>query len=171
MVADRSTAREIGRAMPHSLEAEEYLLSCCLLDGASVITKCLLAKLSPESFYDSKHGIVYEELLDLYSSNKPIDVSVVAEQLKTKKKLDQIGGYSFLTQVSSRIPTTAQADYFIQKVKEQATQVGWKTATISRAALMSSSPLWRPAWIGFPANLQAIARKRCRMRRKPSWRT
>jgi replicative DNA helicase len=47
-------------------------------------------------------------------------VSVVAEELKTARQLDQIGGYAFLTQVSSRIPTTAQATYFIEKVREQA---------------------------------------------------
>lgn len=110
----------VGRTLPHSLEAEEYLLSCCLLDGADVVSRCLEARIKPESFYDSKHGIVYERLLDLYNRQAPIDVSVVAEELKTARQLDQIGGYAFLTQVSSRIPTTAQASYFIEKVREQA---------------------------------------------------
>lgn len=110
----------IGRTLPHSLEAEEYLLSCCLLDGADVVSRCLEARIKPESFYDPKHGIVYERLLDLYNRQTPIDVSIVAEELKTARQLDQIGGYAFLTQVSSRIPTTAQASYFIEKVREQA---------------------------------------------------
>ena len=109
----------VGRTLPHSLEAEEYLLSCCLLDGADVVSRCLEARIKPESFYDPKHGIVYERLLDLYNRQTPIDVSVVAEELKTARQLDQIGGYAFLTQVSSRIPTTAQASYFIEKVREQ----------------------------------------------------
>ena len=110
----------IGRSLPHSLEAEEYLLSCCLLDGPDVISRCLEARIRPESFYDAKHGIVYERLLDLYNRQVPIDVSIVAEELKTARQLDAIGGYAFLTQVSSRIPTTAQASYFIEKVREQA---------------------------------------------------
>jgi replicative DNA helicase len=109
----------VGRSLPHSIEAEEYLLSCCLLDGADVLSRCLEARIRPESFYDSKHGIIYERLLDLYNRQAPIDVSVVAEDLKTAKQLDAIGGYAFLTQVSSRIPTTAQAGYFIDKVREQ----------------------------------------------------
>src|SRR6185295_9970394 len=49
----------------------------------------------------------------------PIDISIVAEELKTARQLDAVGGYAFLTQVSSRIPTTAQASYFIEKVREQ----------------------------------------------------
>src|SRR3954471_1324014 len=109
-----------GRSLPHSVEAEEYLLSCCLLDGADVLSRCLEAQIKPESFYDPKHGIVYERLLDLYNRQAPIDVSVVAEELKTARLLDQVGGYAFLSQVSSRIPTTAQASYFIDKVREQA---------------------------------------------------
>src|SRR5215204_4928150 len=110
----------VGRTLPHSLEAEEYLLSCCLLDGADVVSRCLEARIKAESFYDAKHGIIYERLLELYNRQAPIDISVVAEELKTARQLDQIGGYAFLTQVSSRIPTTAQAGYFIEKVREQA---------------------------------------------------
>ena len=109
-----------GRSLPHSLEAEEYLLSCCLLDGSDVVSRCLEARIRPESFYDPKHGIIFERMLDLYNRQAPIDVSVVAEELKTSRQLEQVGGYAFLTQVSSRIPTTAQASYFIERVREQA---------------------------------------------------
>src|SRR3954468_20650316 len=80
----------VGRSLPHSLEAEEYLLSCCLLDGADVLSRCLEARIKPESFYDNKHGIVYERLLELYNRQQPIDVSVVAEELKTARQLDAI---------------------------------------------------------------------------------
>ena len=113
-------AGAVGRSLPHSLEAEEYLLSCCLLDGADVLSRCLEARIRPESFYDPKHGVIYEVLVNLYNTQKPIEVSVVAEELKTSRQLDTVGGYAFLAQVSSRIPTTAQAGYFIEKVREQA---------------------------------------------------
>lgn len=113
------TTPPAGRALPHSIEAEEYLLACCFLDGTEVVSRCLEARLRPESFYVAAHGIIYERLVDLYNRQVPIDVSIVAEELKTAKLLDQVGGYAFLTQVSSRIPTTAQAGYFIEKVREQ----------------------------------------------------
>ncbi len=108
----------VGRTAPHSLEAEEYLLACCLLDGADVISRCLEARIRPESFYLAAHGIVFERLLDLYNRQTPVDVAVLAEDLKTIKQLDAVGGFAFLTQISSRIPTTAQAGYFIEKVRE-----------------------------------------------------
>jgi replicative DNA helicase len=110
----------IGRTLPHSIEAEEYLLSCCLLDGADVLSRCLEARIRAESFYDPRHGIIFDRLLDLYNRQVPIELSVVAEDLKTARQLDAVGGYAFLTQVSSRIPTTAQSSYFIDKVRELA---------------------------------------------------
>src|SRR5471032_2051336 len=108
-----------GRGMPHSVEAEEYLLSCCLIDGAEVVARCLEARISPESFYVPAHGLLFERLLDLYNRQFPIDVAVRGEELKTAKQLETIGGYAFLTKVSGSIPTTAQAGYFIERVREQ----------------------------------------------------
>jgi replicative DNA helicase len=109
-----------ARSLPHSLESEEYLLACIMLDGPDVMSRCKQIKLHRDSFYDSKHGIVFEVLEELYSRQCPMDVSAVAEQLKEKKLLDAVGGYAFLTQVSGRIPTTAQAGFFIEKVRDTA---------------------------------------------------
>jgi len=108
-----------GRGMPHSVEAEEYLLSCCLIDGAEVVARCLEARIAPESFYVPAHGLIFEKLQSLYTRQVPIDVAVLGEELKTAKQLEMIGGYAFLTRVSGSIPTTAQAGYFIERVREQ----------------------------------------------------
>ena len=115
----RTGAPAAGRGMPHSVEAEEYLLSCCLIDGADVVARCLEARISPESFYVPAHGTVFEKLQELYARGVPIDVAVLGEELKTAKQLDSVGGYAFLTRVSGSIPTTAQAGYFIERVREQ----------------------------------------------------
>lgn len=86
-----------------------------------MLPRCILAKIRRDSFYDTKHGIVYQCMVDMFNDKKPVDVATVAEELKTRKELDQVGGYPFLTQVSSRVATTAQASFFIEKVVEQAT--------------------------------------------------
>lgn len=109
-----------GRTLPHSIEAEEYLLSCCFLDGLEVVSRCLEARLSAESFYLPAHRTIFEKLTELYNRQAPIDIAVVAEELKATRQIDEIGGFVFLTQIASRIPTTAQANYFIEKVREQA---------------------------------------------------
>jgi len=113
---DQSQA--LGRTLPHSIEAEEYLLSCCLLDGNDTIARCVEAKLVGAAFYSPANRLIYEKLCEIYQKNPPVDVAVLAEELKTSKQLDMVGGYAYLTQISSRIPTTAQAQYFIDKVRE-----------------------------------------------------
>jgi hypothetical protein len=128
-----------GRPLPHSLEAEEHLLSCCLLDGGEVVARCIDAGIRPESFYDAKHGVIFERLLDMFQRRVPIDVSVIAEELKKSKQLDQVGGYAFLTQVSSRIPTIAQAGYFIETCKRLA---------LARARIRSGTGLIESVFTG-----------------------
>ncbi|MGH7996197.1 MAG: replicative DNA helicase [Opitutaceae bacterium] len=107
-----------ARGMPHSEEAEEYLLGCCLLDGADSIARCLEAKLPPEAFFSGANRIVYERLCELYQKSPPVDVAVLAEELKGARQLEAIGGYAYLSQLAGRIPTTAQVAYFIDKVRE-----------------------------------------------------
>lgn len=109
-------AATTDRLLPHSLEAEEYLLSCCFIDGADVIAKASAAGITPSSFYEPKHAIVFDVLCFLLKSGKPTEVSNVAEELKATGQLESIGGFPFLAQVSSRVPTTAQAEYFLEKV-------------------------------------------------------
>lgn len=120
---DRSDrANGVGRVLPHSLEAEEHLLSCCLLElsGGETVAKAIAGRIRPGSFYELKHGIVWESILRLFAASKPIDASTVAEDLKTARQLEAVGGYAFILQVSGRVPTSAQASYFIEKVREQA---------------------------------------------------
>lgn len=118
--ASRPVGREkiAGRAPPHSAEAEQYLLACCLLDGSDTIARCLEAKLTGASFYNSANRLIYERICVIYQHEPPVELAVLAEELKDAGQLDAVGGYAYLTQISASIPTTAQAQYFIGKVRE-----------------------------------------------------
>jgi len=126
----------LGRVPPHSLEAEEYLLSCCLLDGGETLAKCVETKLNENAFSFPPNRLIYGSLCELYRENKPIAPEVLIEELSTGQMLEAIGGVPYILQVSGRIPTTAQAVYFIEKVRELYTlreliKVG--TATVEKA--------------------------------------
>ncbi len=110
----------LGRIQPQSIEAEEMLLACCVIDAADVIPRAIEKKIHGGSFYDPKHGIVFQVLVDMFGAKKPIDIATMAEELKVLKQLDAVGGYAALAQITSRVPTTAQAGFFIDKVKEMA---------------------------------------------------
>lgn len=110
-----------GRTLPHSLEAEEYLLATILVDGTEVLDDCIEAKISPDTFYDTKHGIVYECMLRMRKAGVPIEAATLVAELQTARQLEQVGGFAFITQVSSRVGTTAGARHFIRQVRDLAT--------------------------------------------------
>lgn len=115
-----STNATPGRVPPHSIEAEEQLLSACLLDGQDILPRCIEAKIAPASFYVPANCLVFAKLLDLYNAGKPSELHVLAEELKTERQLDEVGGFPYLSRISTRVPTTAGAAYFIEKVRELA---------------------------------------------------
>ncbi len=107
-----------GRTLPHSIEAEEAVLSCCLLNERESMTRCLAAKLCPASFYDARHGVIFAALQAMHARQEPLAVDTLVEELKITRKLDEVGGYQMLVQISTRQPTTAQLVFFLTKVRE-----------------------------------------------------
>lgn len=103
---------------PHSAEAERYLLSAVLLDGAPIVARAQAAGLMPLAFHVTTHRESYALILDMHAAQKPIDVATFAEELRTNGRLEAIGGWAFVTALSASLATTAQAEYFIGKVLE-----------------------------------------------------
>ncbi len=117
----QNRTQPVPRVLPHSLEAEELLLSCCMIEGSDTLITAMDAGVTPESFYDPKHAIVFAALRRIANESKPIAVHILAEELKVTRELDQVGGYAFLLQVSRASPTTAQASFFTEKVIQAST--------------------------------------------------
>jgi replicative DNA helicase len=58
-------------------------------------------------------------MLEIYSKSPPVSIEILAEELKTRRQLEAVGGFPYLMQVTGKIPTTAHAGYFIEKVREK----------------------------------------------------
>jgi len=112
-------AGAIDRSPPYSAEAEEHVIACCLLDGSDTIARCLEARLSAESFYLPANRLLFEVMLEIYAKSPPVSLEILAEELKTRRQLEAVGGFPYLMQVTGKIPTTAHAGYFIEKVREK----------------------------------------------------
>lgn len=107
-----------SRQMPASVEGEKALLSCILIDGAFSLSKALDAKITVDCFTTDLHRKMWKSILWLHNNNRAIDLVVLAEELKRKNKLDEIGGFSALVEVSNAQPTTAQFSYYLEQVRE-----------------------------------------------------
>ncbi len=111
-----------GLTPPHSLEAEKGLLAACLLDPAEIISRCLAQKLPAEAFYHPAHQVVFETCVDLFENKSMLDAQVLAEELRSRGKLEEVGGLMYVADLTSHIETTAHANYFLDKVREHYTR-------------------------------------------------
>ncbi len=112
-----SDAVAAGRSLPFSEEAEQHVIACCLLDGNDTIARCLEGHVSPASFHIPANRVMMEVIMDLYAKGQPVTLEVVAEELSIRRLLEGVGGLPYLIQVTSKIPTTAHAGYFLDKVR------------------------------------------------------
>lgn len=106
------------QAPPHSAEAEEHVIACCLIDGGQTLGRCLNEKLRDDAFYFPANKVLFRLLVELYEGNRPLTLEVLAEELKTQRLLEAVGGFAYLIQVTGKVPTTTHAGYFIQTVRE-----------------------------------------------------
>lgn len=117
---------------PHSDEAERSVIGAMLLDKEAVVD--VVEFLKAEHFYNEKHGRIFDVMVDLYQERDPIDVVSVAERLKKKKSLTEVGGATYLNELVSNVPTAAHAEHYGKLVRDHYT----KRQLISVSAQISS---------------------------------
>lgn len=119
MASDFLPSAPPDRSPPHSAEAEEHVIACCLLDGSDTLTRSVVAGVREESFYFPANKVLWNTMLELYTSNRSVSLETLVQELQTKRQLEAVGGLPYLMQVTGKIPTTAHAGYFIEKVREK----------------------------------------------------
>jgi hypothetical protein len=115
----RQTKTAPSKEPPHSSEAEEHVVAVCLLDGKETIERAQGAGLTPDSFFIRENRLLFETIAELNKSGKQVSLETLVEELKTKRQLAAVGGMAYLMQVMGKVPTTAHAGYFIEKVREK----------------------------------------------------
>ncbi|TSD02844.1 MAG: replicative DNA helicase [Parcubacteria group bacterium Athens0714_16] len=98
------------RVPPQNIDAEKALLGSIMLKPE--IIHEIADILTQECFYSEKHKIIYGIMLDLLSKGDPIDLLSVSSKLNERKKLERIGGRSYLTDLVSIVPSAANALYY-----------------------------------------------------------
>lgn len=94
-----------GRALPHSSEAEEAVLSTVLTEeGRFSEVRDILAA---EDFYVGAHRQIWEACCELYDGNRAIDIRTVAAHLQAAGTLASIGGLTFLSHLVDATPAVA----------------------------------------------------------------
>src|SRR5687768_7394622 len=102
------------RLPPHSAETEAALLGCVLLspDCLSEAVGGLYG--GPDSFYDLRHRSLYEQMVAMSEEQQAIDVVTLADWLKDKQLLQQVGGIAYFGSLGDVVPSAANASYYIE---------------------------------------------------------
>ncbi len=103
---------------PQNIEAEQSVIGAVLLENESIVKA--LETLKPDDFYVDSHRQIYLCMIELFEQNHPTDLITLTERLKAKNKLDSIGGTSYLADLSEKIPTAANIEYYATIVKQKA---------------------------------------------------
>jgi len=104
---------------PHSTEVEQSVLGALLTDGEAIIK--IADFLKAKDFYDPAHKEVYEAIMNLYNSHRPIDLLTVTTELQDSERINAAGGSAYLAELTTVVPTSANIIQYAQIVKKKAT--------------------------------------------------
>lgn len=111
---------KLEKIPPQSLEAEMSLLGAILIDKEAMIK--IADIVAPDDFYKTAHSKIFEAVIELYSSNEPIDLLTLSNRLEEKKLLDGVGGKSYLVNLTNIVTTSANVVNYAHIVHRKATR-------------------------------------------------
>lgn len=104
---------------PHSLEAEKCTLGSLLIDQEAILKVADFLK--PEDFYYEKHALIYQAIADLFNKRTPIDLLTLSTALEDQQQLDQIGGSTYLAELTVEVPTASHIMQYALIIKRKST--------------------------------------------------
>jgi replicative DNA helicase len=102
---------------PQNLEAEQTVLGAVLIDKNAIFRVADL--LVPNDFYLPQHERIYEAILSLYEKHQPIDVLSLTTYLKEKELLKEIGGSTYLAELTNQVSSASHVQHYATIVKEK----------------------------------------------------
>ncbi|MER1987781.1 MAG: replicative DNA helicase [Solibacillus sp.] len=108
----------IDRVPPHNNEAEQSVIGAIFLEPQALITASEI--LMPDDFYRTAHQKIFQTMLTLSDQGKAIDVVTVTEELSAKKELEDVGGLTYLMELTNAVPTAANIAHYAKIVEEKA---------------------------------------------------
>ncbi len=97
------TKEVLEKLPPQSVKAEQGVLGCLMLDRSAIVK--VADFLVAEDFYRKIHQEIYAACLELFERGEPIDLLSVANRLKERSLLEEVGGNGYLTELMNSVPT------------------------------------------------------------------
>lgn len=103
---------------PQNTEAEASLLGALLIDSDAIVK--IADNITSQDFYEPRHQRIYSAISQLYDRKESIDVLTLADRLKNDGYLKDVGGPSYLTELTNFVPTAAHVEQYADIVAQKA---------------------------------------------------
>ena len=113
----KSLQTEYGKMPPQAVDLEEAILGSLMLEKDAFITVSDFLK--PECFYKEAHQKIYRGIQNLSLNNEPVDILTVSEEMKRLGELEEIGGYYYLAQLTSKVASEAHIEFHARIVVQK----------------------------------------------------
>ncbi len=113
---EKSRSKDSGRVPPQDIVAEKSLLGAVMLSDS--VLPDILTVIKPRDFYEERHGVIFSAMCSLYDQHKPIDLLTLTNELKATKKLKEIGGAPYLTELTNFVPTASHAKAYAEIIEK-----------------------------------------------------
>jgi len=101
---------------PHDDDLEQAALGSLLADNEAVAA-AIQHHLRSDDFYSRANSRIYEAIMSLDAKGHRADIQTVVQELKQMGKLDEAGGASYVSSLTTIIPSSANIDFYAQSVK------------------------------------------------------
>lgn len=99
----------------HDSEAERGVLGCLLAGESPDLARVL----TPGDFFTHAHRWVWEGVLSLLASGKPVDELTVADRLKASGHLAEVGGPAWVMGLAQSAPISANLAAYVEIVRDR----------------------------------------------------
>ena len=107
----------LGMIPPHSLEAEQSVLGAMIINKEAINTA--IEQIHPEDFYKEANKEIFKAIIELFNRNEPVDLITLSEELKRRGNLENIGGVTYLADLSGGVAITSNIKYYCDIVEEK----------------------------------------------------
>lgn len=117
--SNRSSHQHTVKNRYNSVPPNENGMECAIL-GALMIDRdaysVVCEMLKPEYFYLPHNQKVYQAIINLSKKDAPVDIWTVTEQLAKQGDLEEVGGPGYITELSSKVASSANIEYHANSV-------------------------------------------------------
>jgi replicative DNA helicase len=102
---------------PRDLNAEAAVLSAMMVDSEGLNDGA--SRLKAKEFFNSKHRLIFNALLDIMDEAADVDIIVVINTLKKNGNLERAGGMELINDISDIVMSSSNISSHIKIVKEK----------------------------------------------------